>query len=51
MKTITLKLDYNHPMAAEEYSLYLAYTSFVWALSMISLLAAIIKLSSLTRKK
>jgi len=51
MKTITLKLDYNHPMASEEYSLQLAYTGFFWALSMISLLAAIFKLTKLSRDK
>lgn len=45
MNAITLKLDYDHPMASEENSLQLGIAGVFWALSMLSLLVAIFKFS------
>lgn len=50
MNAVTLELDYNHPMASEENSLQLVIAGFFWALSMVSLLFAIFKFTSLSRK-
>ena len=48
MNAITL--DYKHPMASEENSLQISIATVFWALSMFSLLAAIFKFSSSSRK-
>lgn len=50
MNAITLELDYYHPMASEENSLQIVIAGGLWALSMISLLGAIFKFTSLSRK-
>lgn len=45
MNAITSEFDYNHPMASEENSLQISIASGFWALSMLSLLAAILQFS------
>ncbi|MBO8172299.1 MAG: hypothetical protein H0Z33_10450 [Bacillaceae bacterium] len=50
MNVVTPELDYNHPMASEENSLQVGYAGVFWALSMMSLLAAIFRFTKLTKK-
>lgn len=47
---ITLKLNYNHPMASEENSFQMGIASVFWASSMFSLLVALFKFSSMSRQ-
>jgi len=51
MNAITSEFDYYHPMASEENSLQMGLASGFWALSMLSLLAAIYQFSKIARKK
>ncbi|TMN22006.1 hypothetical protein [Lentibacillus cibarius] len=50
MNAVTLQLDYNHPMASEENSLQIGFAGVFWALSIITLLVAIFKFSSSSKR-
>lgn len=40
-----ISFDYNHPMASEENSLHIGFSSLIWALSMVCLLIGIFNFS------
>ncbi|MGM8214040.1 hypothetical protein ACLIA0_00540 [Bacillaceae bacterium W0354] len=50
INAITLEIDYNHPMASEENSLNIWMASGFWGLSMLTLLFAVFRFTSLLKK-